>query len=459
MSVLFAASFMSLVDVTIVNVALPPIRSDLGASDTALEWIVAAYVLCFAVGLLPSGRYGDAYGRKRLFIWGVAGFALSSLACGLAQTPAQLVAGRIALGATSALMVPQVVAIVHVIFPPKEKSTVFGIFGVIASLGAVAGNVVGGLLIDLDIAGLGWRTIFLVNLPICAMVLCLAAYFVPSAPAKPEIKPDFGSVLIFGFMALSLILPLVEGRVYGWPLWMFGLLALVPILGMTFISRQKRRSNRGESQLIPSELLSNGAFTSGLAFTVLFFAGLPGIFLTLSLFFQAGFGMTPFQSGLATAPFPVLAMATSLGATRMHNVSMRVKIAAGAATLFAGMVALRTNIEAVVDTVSIWSLALPLALSGAGLGLSAPTLLPYLLRNVPPQDAGAGSGMLQTMQQIGAALGIAVSGHLFFSALDQSGDYVAAARQAVLFSIGTFALVAIWQAVTISLGSGKERIK
>lgn len=459
MSVLFAASFMSLVDVTIVNVALPQIQSDLGASNTALEWIVAGYVLCFAVGLLPSGRYGDAYGRKRLFLWGVASFALSSLACGLAQTPAHLVAGRIALGATSALMVPQVMAIVHVIFPPEEKATVFGIFGVITRLGAVAGNVVGGLLIDLDIAGLSWRTIFLVNLPICAAVLCLAAYFVPPALAKPEIKPDFGSVLIFGLMALSLILPLVEGRAYGWPLWMFGLLAMVPVLGASFVKRQKRRSDRGNSQLIPSNLLHNGSFISGLAFTLLFFAGLPGMFLTLSLFFQAGFGITPLQSGLATAPFPVFAMVTSLGAARLRNVSMKAKIAAGSAILFVGMVTLRFMMSNLDDTISIWSLAPSPAICGAGLGPSVTSLFPSILCNVAPQDAGAGSGALQTMQQIGAAFGIAVSGHFFFSTLELSSDYVTAARQAILFSIWTLALVAIWQAATIGLGSGKEGIK
>lgn len=458
MAVLFAASFMSLVDVTIVNVALPPIKSDLGASDSALEWIVAAYVLCFAVGLLPSGRFGDAYGRKRLFLWGVAGFALSSLACGGAQTPGQLVVGRIALGATSALMVPQVMAIVHVIFPPEDKAAVFGIFGVIASLGAVAGNVVGGVLIDLDVVGLGWRAIFLVNLPICAAVIALAIRVVPTTPPKPEIKPDFGSVLIFALWAMALVFPLVEGRAYGWPLWMFGMLGLVPVLGGCFVMRQKQRARLGKSQLIPQDLIANKPFISGLALTVLFFAGLPGMFLTLSLFFQAGFGMTPLQSGLATAPFPILAMITSISAARIRNMSSNSKIATGAAILFVGMFALRVSIGLVAETVSIWSLALPLAICGTGLGLSVTSLFPSILRNVLPQDAGAGSGALQTMQQIGAAIGIAISGHLFFSALDQSNDYVSAARQAVHFSMGTFALVAIWQGTVLCLGDRKRDV-
>ncbi|WP_048600221.1 MFS transporter, partial [Nereida ignava] len=206
MAVLFLGSFMNLIDVSITNVALPQIQADTGASATQLEWVAAIYVLALAIGLLPFGRFGDVYGRKRLFVIGLIGFTIASLACGLAPNITTLIAARAIKGFAAAMMVPQVLAIVHVIFPPEEKARVFGLFGTISSLAVVAGPIIGGALISTDIAGLSWRLAFLINIPFGVVALAGALRFVPNLMGNGNVRPDWIGTGLFTTAAVLLVL-------------------------------------------------------------------------------------------------------------------------------------------------------------------------------------------------------------------------------------------------------------
>ena len=444
---LLAASFMSLVDVTIVNVALPEIQTNLNASNAALEWVVVAYVLCFAIGLVPNGRLGDAYGRKRLFVLGVVGFSVSSLICGLAPNVETLVFGRAMLGFTAAMLSPQVTAILHVTFPKSEKQTVFGVFGAIASLGAVAGNILGGLIIDLDFAGLNWRPIFLVNVPISIAILSVLK-IIPTDQGTKNAQADLISVTLFAAATFGLIFPFIEGRNFGWPLWLI-LSPIVAILAATMVvRRQFSRAQAKRPELIPVALLKNFKFLQGLLLIVLFFSGLPGMFLILAIVFQTGAGMSPLQSGLATAPFPIAAMIKSFLAPKLFRGKLNLSIAVGAMLLSAGSFWLQRTMANHIGEIDILTFSAPLVVAGIGLGTAVTALFPSILSQVSHQDAGAGSGVLQTFHQIGAALSIAFIGQLFFQSLNKAATLAAfqnAAAVALHYGVVSFGLIALWQ--------------
>lgn len=257
LAVLFLVNFMNLIDVSIVNVALPRIQADTGATATQLEWVAVVYVLALAVGLLPFGRFGDVFGRLRMFMWGLIGFTVASVLCGFAPDILTLIAARAAQGIFAAMMVPQVLAIVHVIFPPDEKARVFGLFGTISSLGVVAGPIIGGALISAGFAGLGWRLAFLINIPLGIVALIGAMRFVPDLDTDITLRPDWIGTGLFAGAIVLLVLPLIEGRVLGWPWWTFAaLLACVPMM-VGFVLWERRLSKRRLSALMPEGLLEN----------------------------------------------------------------------------------------------------------------------------------------------------------------------------------------------------------
>lgn len=457
MSVLFLASFMNLVDVTIVNVALPAIRSGLAASSTELEWVSAAYVLAFAAGLLPFGRFGDIFGRRRIFVIGLAGFTLSSALCGAAPDIGFLIAARSMQGIAGAMMVPQVLAIVHVIFAPGEKARVFGLFGTVSSLGSVAGPVLGGALISGDIAGLGWRPIFLINIPLGIVALIGTMRWVPVVPREVNIRVDWVGTALFAGAVVVFVLPIIEGRNFGWPWWILALMAASPVLGWLFWRVQKRQAALGLSELLPVRLLKNHRFVSGLVLVTAFFSGIPGLFFVLAIFFQTGLGMTPLQSGLATAPFPIGVMVATALMGRLGENRVNQRIALGAAGLATGMAFLHLvtrQTEGVADSVRFIA---PLLLCGFSMGIAIAALFQNVLAWVPAEDAGAGSGTLQAFQQVGAVLGIAIVGQIFFATLaaDERTDgqtYVDAAAAATLYPITVFVCIAVFFACVATRG-------
>jgi EmrB/QacA subfamily drug resistance transporter len=448
--ILLLAAFMNLIDITIVNVALPSLQKGLGASSSQIEWVVAAYVLAFALGLLPFGRLGDIIGRKKVFLAGVAAFTLCSLLCGIAPDIKTLIVARALQGVAGAVMMPQVLAIMQATFPPKERGFAFSLFGLSAGLASVAGPITGGLLISANLYGLDWRPIFLVNIPIGIIAVIAAWRLVPATPPHPGLTHDLGGIAIASIAILLLIFPLIEGRSYGWPLWAFTMIAASLIGIVLFYLWEKRRDARGETQLLSVSLMKNRNFAIGSIITMIFFSGMPGFFLVIALFLQSGFGFSPLQSGLATIPFPVGVLAASLISGRLANRFLLRRLLAGAMLLVIGMSVLRWTIGGVGGAVGQWQFAVPLAIAGFGLGTAISALFQTILSGVSPRDAGSGSGALQSIQQIGGALGVALVGEIFFSALTRSfaagaaphAAFVGAAQNAMIYEIAAFALMA-----------------
>ncbi|WP_299166294.1 MFS transporter [uncultured Tateyamaria sp.] len=451
LTVLFFASFMNLIDVSIVNVALPQIQAETGATPTQIEWVAAIYVLALAVGLLPFGRFGDVFGRRWLFIGGLTGFTLSSAVCGLAPDVETLIAARAVKGVAAAMMVPQVLAIAHVIFPAREKPRVFGLFGTVSSLAVVAGPIAGGALISADIGGLGWRLAFVINIPLGVVALIGARLFVPAMQADSDARPDWIGTVLFTLAAMLLVVPLIEGRSLGWPWWCFAALGASVPAACAFIAFERRRSARGRSALMPPSLFSNGPYLRRLGLVTLFFSGVPGLFLVLAIFLQSGFGLSALQSGLVTTPFPVGVMLASTTTARFGDRHHSARIAGGAVLLMIGMIALQSVIKSVGEDLNPYAFALPLLICGFGMGAAIMSLFQVTMSSVAPQDAGAGSGAMQAFQQIGAALGIAVAGQIFFGRLGDGGmtagetanaRFVEAAAMATTYSIAVFAVLA-----------------
>jgi MFS family permease len=416
-----------------------------------LEWVAAIYVLALAIGLLPFGRFGDVYGRRKLFVIGLIGFTVASLVCGLAPDIQTLIFARAVKGLAAAMMVPQVLAIVHVIFPANEKSRVFGLFGTISSLAVVVGPVIGGALISADIAGLGWRMAFLINIPLGIAALVGTMRLVPHLSGNANMHPDWVGTCLFAIAATLLLLPLIEGRALGWPWWCFAAFAASVPAAVAFAAFERGRERRGMSALMPAALLANRSYMLRLALVTLFFSGIPGLFLVLAIFLQSGFGLSPLESGLVTTPFPVGVMLASLTTERLGNRHLSLRIASGAALLAAGMVGLLFVIRSTGSDLNPYLFIAPLLVCGAGMGVAIMSLFQLTMSSVSAEDAGAGSGAMQAFQQMGAALGIAIAGQIFFSVLGESGlaiatqdqRFVDAASQSTLWSIFVFMMLTI----------------
>lgn len=451
LATLLAAAFMNMVDVSIVNVALPRLQQSLGATSSEIEWVVASYVLAFALALLPFGRLGDKVGRKRIFMLGVAGFTFFSALCGLAPNVEVLIGARAAQGITGAMMMPQVLAIAQVMFPPQERAHAFSFFGLTAGLGSVAGPLIGGLLIGGDILGLDWRPIFLVNISVGIAVLLVARAIVPATDRHPSLTNDWGGIAIATGSILLVIFPLIEGHTLGWPRWVFAMIAAGLAGVALFVVYERARAARGLSQLLPASLFSNANFVLGGGMVLIFFSGAMSIFLFLAIFLQQGFGFTPLQSGLTTIPFPAGVLVASVLNGRVGSRWHRGRIVVGALMLLAGMFWLRLAVQGVGDAVDHWRFLLPLLLSGLGMGIAIAPLMQTTLAGVPPQDSGSGAGSLQSLQQLGAAFGIAIAGQIFFSSLTGSfatgaaphPAFTGALAGALVYSICSFLVVAL----------------
>lgn len=451
MATLLVAGFMNLIDVTIVNVAIPSLQRAFDATDSQIEWVVAIYILTFALLLLPMGRLGDVIGRRRMFIAGVCVFTFGSALCGLAPTVYGLVAARVVQGIGGAMMTPQTLAIVPALFAPKERGLAFALFGLSAGLASVTGPVLGGFLIESNISGLDWRPIFLVNVPVGILAVLAALKFVPALPGNKGLEIDGVGIALAAVTTLLVMFPLIEGRQIGWPVWIFVMMiAALPMLYL-FIRWQRYRAAAGRAQLLPVTLFRNRNFMMGTGLVMLLFAGVPGFFLVLAILLQIGNGFTPLESGLTTIPFPVGVLCASLAAGRMGNRFLRQRISAGGLLLATCMVILPFVTPQATGEITRTAFILPLFLGGLGLGTAISPLFNTVLSQVADSDTGSASGALQSFQQLGGALGLAVMGQLFFShiaaAMQGGGDrvpvYSDALQMALLFSTTTFIALAL----------------
>ena len=451
LAVLLCAVFMNMLDVTIVNVALPSIQKGLKASNSDIEWVVAGYVLVFALALLPFGRLGDIVGKKRMFMIGVLSFTVGSALCGLSHEIGMLVAARLFQGFSAAMMTPQVLALAQVMFPPHERARAFSFFGMMAGIATVSGPIIGGLLIDHDVFGLGWRAIFLINLPIGVFAVLAGWKLVPHTESHPGGRNDYVGIALIAAAMFMLIFPLVEGRNFGWPIWCYAMMAAaIPVLA-AFVMWERRQNRRNRPQLLAFALIANRNFMVGSVMALVFFSTMPGFFLCLAIFLQVGFDFDPLKSGLTTVPFSVGVFLASVANGRFGSVALKFRMICGLALLFVGIFWLRSYVLTITDTISHWAVLGPLLTAGLGLGMSIASIFQLVLAGVPAREAGSASGALQAVQQLGGAFGIAIISGIFFSRLarllqaggDQHPAYVQAFAGAVVFNLVAYVIVAV----------------
>ncbi len=422
LAVILAVEVMDLLDGTIVNIATPAIRADLGASLTSLQWIAGGYALTFAVGLVTGGRLGDIFGRRRMFLIGVAGFTLSSALCGAAGSTGTLIVFRLLQGAFAALMIPQGFGIVKQVFPEDEIGKAFGLFGPVIGGSAVLGPVIGGLLVDGNLFGSGWRMIFLVNVPLGIAALVYGARLLPESRAQERPTLDVpGAVLVSTAIGL-IIYPLIQGRTLGWPAWNFAMIGAGLVVLAVFVVVELRRERRGVSPLVTMALFSKRAFSAGLASILVFFGGMIGLMFTFSIYLQIGFGYSAVAAGLAFMPW---AAGTALGAVLGAGV---IALRYGRHTLHAALAVMAIGIAGMLFVVtreshhgSIRARVGPELLAGIGMGGVLSPLFNFILAGVDDDEVGSASGVLNAVQQLAGAIGIALIGSLFFSVAAAQG--------------------------------------
>ncbi|MDT0464359.1 MFS transporter [Streptomyces gibsoniae] len=419
LAIVMTAAFMDLVDVTIVNIAIPSIQRDEGASFSQIQWITAGYALAFAAGLITGGRLGDIHGRKRLFLIGIGGFTLASALCGFAANPEMLVASRILQGAMAAMMVPQVLSIVHATFPAHERGKVFGLFGAIVGLGAVSGPLLGALLTEWNLFGLEWRPIFLINLPVGIVAYLLGRRFITESKAPRALRLDLVGVALVTLGLLMLLYPLTRGRELGWPLWGYASMAGSLVVFGVLVAYERRKAARDGSPLVELSLFRVKSFAAGIAVQTVFGIGLGVFFLVWTLYMQVGLGWSALRAGLTGVPFS-LAVSTAAGMSVQKLVPRfgRKVLQAGALLMAAGVLIYIAEAHRYGLSIASWQMALPLVVMGAGMGLIVAPLTDAVLSEVPREHSGSASGLINTVQQMGNALGLGLVSVVFFGEID-----------------------------------------
>jgi EmrB/QacA subfamily drug resistance transporter len=410
------ALFMVLLDVSIVNVAIPAIRSNLGANNADIQFVVAGYGLAYAVLLITGGRLGDIFGRKKLFLIGMSGFVIASALCGLAQSAIMLDLSRVLQGAMAAMMYPQVLSVIQVSFPPQERARVFGFVGAVIGIATITGPLVGGLIIRDDITGGSWRWIFLVNLPIGIAALIAATRLITESRAPNATRLDIGGVVLATAGILLLVYPLVEGQVAGWPAWTFICMGISPFMLIAFILYERSLPST-KFPLVQLSLFRIRSFSVGVAISAVFIAGIPAFFFTFSLMLQVGLGFSALNAGLTTIPWSLASAIASAMSTRVAPRLGKYTIAIGSVLLVVGILGVMLTIHVAGINVTGWDLIPSFLVSGLGLGTVIAPLLNIILAGVPGRDAGSASGVLTTFQQLGGAIGVAVVGVVFFGLL------------------------------------------
>jgi EmrB/QacA subfamily drug resistance transporter len=453
LAIVMTAAFMDLVDVTIVNIALPTIKADEGATTGQIQWITAGYALAFAALLITGGRLGDIFGRKRLFLLGITGFTVASALCGFAANPEMLVASRILQGGMAAMMVPQVLSIVHATFPAHERGKVFGLFGAIVGLGAVSGPLLGALLTEWNIAGLEWRPIFLINLPVGIAALILGSRVITESKAPTALKLDLVGVVLVTLAMLALVYPLTQGRENGWPLWGYLMMAASVVIVAVLIAYEKAKTRRDGSPLIELSLFRVKSFAAGIAVQTVFGITTGIFFLTWTLYMQMGLGWSALRAGLTGVPFSIaVSVAAGISVQKLVPRFGRKVLQAGALTMAAGVLGYFFEAGHYGLGIASWQMALPLVVMGLGMGLIVAPLTDAVLSEVPREHAGSASGLINTVMQMGNALGLSLVSVVFFNVVEDhfaqgagSAAFIDGFRNALLWAaailVGIFLLM------------------
>ena len=413
--VVLAGTFMVVLDFFIVNVALPSMQTSLNASSGALEWVAAGYGLTSAVFLITSARLGDRIGRRRVFSLGLALFTLSSVACGAATSSEILIAGRLVQGVAGALLMPNVLSIIGVLYRGPDRARALSAYAMVMGLAAVGGQLIGGILVQANVAGLGWRTCFLINVPVGVLALTFAPRVVPESHDPRSSTIDWAGTALVTAGLIAIVLPLIEGRQHGWPA------CAAPLILGTFVVQQRRLARRCGAPLLELSLFSQRTFSAGLVAQLVFWCGQASFFLVLALYLQQGRGLSALNAGLVFTILAVAYLVASMVAPALAESHGRRVLAAGALVLACGHAVLVGTVADIGTGGSIAALVPGLALVGAGMGLGIAPLAAIIMSAAHPEQAGAASGAISTMQQVGNALGVAIVGVIFFGALPSSG--------------------------------------
>jgi len=447
LGIVLAAEIMDLLDSTIVNVAGPSLQRELGASPSALQWVIGGYTLTLGAGLVIGGRLADRYSRRNVFLVGIVAFTIASLLCAIAPTVGALIAFRLIQGFAGALVLPHVIGFIRDVFPPEEIGKAFAIFGPVFGLGGILGPVIGGFIIDGDIASTGWRAVFLVNIPIGIAVIALAWIYLPKRDSDHSIKIDLvGCLLIIASSGL-LLLPLIQGQQAGWPLWTFVSL-IVALLGFVIFTFQQRWViSRNKTPLVDPDIFKSTTYNLGLAGIFTFFAGFTGVYLIITLFLQIGQGYTARGAGIANI---AIALGTAVGgalsgAVLAEKFGTRVLQFGGLAQITGALLIFFALPD--MQSFNFWHIAPGMFISGFGTGLVVAALFDAILLAIKDDLVSSASGVLASVQSIASSVGVAIFGTIFFNQV-ATGNIDTGFKNALLLQVG---LVCIFLIITFFL--------
>lgn len=425
---------MNILDSTIVNIAAPAISAELGATYSDLQWIAASYTLALAVGLLTGGRLGDMFGRRRVILIGIVGFVVASLACALAWSPDALIVARVLQGLFGAVMIPQAFGLIRDLFPPQEIGKAFAAFGPVIGLSTILGPVVAGLLTSLD-----WRLVFAINLPIGLFAFLAGRAALPSIAGVRAGGLDVLGAGVAGVGMFLLVFPLVQGRELGWPAWVWAMAAAAVAVLAAFTWYQLKRKRSGKTPLVELSVLAKRSYSSGVLFVIVFFGAVVGFSLAVGLFLQLGLGQTPVRASVTLAAWAIGAfIGSGFGATMMVKLGRRI-LHIGLTLMLVGLVWLYEVFTQRVTEVGGWGLAIPMVIYGIGMGMIFVPLFDIIMGEVADREVGSASSILESIQQMGASLGVAVLGTVFFTAvgsIPSAESFLGASRQVTLITLG-----------------------
>lgn len=455
LAICLAAVFLGVVDLGIVNVALPDIETDLGASEADLQWIVSGYALAMGLLLIPSGRYGDARGRRRVLLTGVVGFTAASLLAGLAPTPELLSVARVLQGLCTGLVTPQVTGMIQQLFTGAERARAFGLFGAVLGLATATGPLAAGVLLTVGESAGTWRWLFLVNVPIGGTILLLGRRLIPRTFATTaDTRLDPVGIALLSTGTLLLMVPLLQDAGADRPWWV----AAVGIVVLAvFVAWERGTARRGRQPAVDLGLFRLRSYVSGLTVAMTFFAGYSAVFIVLTLALQLGLGYTPLESGLTQAPFTLGNAAAALLGGRLITRHGRMVVVVGVTCTITGLIATGFLVQGDYGVPVGWILAVPLALAGVGNGLTIAPNQALTLARVPPTGGGSASGVLLTTQRVASALGIAAVSAIFFAAVADHGDYVRALTPSLFLVLGLLALALLTALVDLVAGRRAAR--
>jgi len=455
--VILVATLMGQFDLYVVNVALPALQHGLGAGQAAVELFVGGYAFTYAAGMITGGRLGDIAGHRRMFVLGMGAFGVTSALCGLSTSGAMLVSGRLLQGAAAAVMVPQVLALITACFPPSERRKALGWFGVTIGLGALAGQVAGGLLLQADVLGLGWRAIFLVNVPIAVITVAVALRILPARSSGRSTTVDVpgaaGTTLTLGLV----LFPLILGRTSGWPWWSWAMLVAAIPIGVLTLRWERTLQQREGHPVLPLALFRLPPFRAGLVLGFVTFGWYFGFIFCLTLLIQDGLGLDALHAGLTFAPVGLAFAVASLaarGIVQRHGARV---IALGQLISCGALAAILVLCLTRGGDLTPGQLIIPMTAVGLGNGISMPAIIGEVLHHVPAAQAGSASGVLTTAQQFASASGVAIIGGVYFANLNaphSRGGHVSAQAASTVLEV---LLAAV--AVVIAARLGRDRTR